>query len=396
MPRALLSPYDKTGLVEFATTLSELGWDLVASGGTERVLREAGLDVIPVSRLTGLPEMLGGRVKTLHPAVHAGILARGTEEDLEDLTSFGYAPINMVVCNLYPFRETVSQAGVTLQDAIEQIDIGGVTLLRAAAKNFLNVVVLCDYNDYAKVAAELKATAEVNLATRRTLAVKAFAHTRDYDTAIHAYLSADIAPNLTQDALPQKLSLGMQQVDVLRYGENPHQVAAYYSRTGTEGPFGGEMVGGQKQLSYNNYLDIDAAWRSVSSFDDPTVVIVKHLTPIGIASASTLAEAYPMANEADPLSAYGSVVAVNREVDLAFVESLGSVFTEAVAAPDFSPQALERFAQKRKNCRLVQIPRPFEGLDLEFRTVHGGVLVQRADTGDPEATRKDRRNHSAD
>ncbi len=386
MPRALLSPYDKTGLVEFATTLSELGWDLVASGGTERVLREAGLDVTSVSRLTGLPEMLGGRVKTLHPAVHAGILARGTEEDLEDLTSFGYAPINMVVCNLYPFRETVSQAGVTLQDAIEQIDIGGVTLLRAAAKNFLNVVVLCDVNDYAKVAAELKATADVNLATRRSLAVKAFAHTRDYDTAIHAYLSADIAPNLALDALPQQLSLGMQQVDVLRYGENPHQVGAYYSRTGASGPLGGTLMGGKKQLSYNNYLDIDAAWRAVSSFDDPTVVIVKHLTPIGIASAQNIAEAYPMANEADPLSAYGSVVAVNREVDLAFVESLGSVFTEAVAAPGFSPEALERFAAKRKNCRLVQIARPFEGLELEFRTVHGGVLVQRADMGDPEGT----------
>lgn len=386
MPRALLSPYDKTGLVEFATTLVDLGWDLVASGGTEKTLRGAGLPVTSVSQVTGVPEMLGGRVKTLHPAIHAGILTRDSPEDIEQLNQYGFAPINMVVCNLYPFRETVAQKGVTLQDAIEQIDIGGVTLLRAAAKNFFHVIVICDSHDYAKVAAELKATTEVDIATRRNLAVKAFAHTRDYDTAIHAFLSTDMVPSLSNDTLPQQLSIGLKQVDALRYGENPHQTAAYYSRTGDSGPLGGKFVGGQKQLSYNNYLDLDAAWRAVSSFEAPTVVIVKHLTPIGIASAETVAEAYPMALAADSVSAYGGVVAVNREIDEAFVEAMGSVFTEAIAAPAFSEGASALLGEKRKNCRLVQMPRPFDGTDNEIRTVQGGLLVQCTDMGDPEGT----------
>jgi phosphoribosylaminoimidazolecarboxamide formyltransferase/IMP cyclohydrolase len=386
MPRALLSPYDKTNLIEFATTLIELGWDLVASGGTEKTLKAANLPVTSVSQVTGLPEMLGGRVKTLHPAIHAGILVRDHAEDIEELNEYGYAPINMVVCNLYPFRETVARKGITLQDAIEQIDIGGVTLLRAAAKNFFHVIVVCDVDDYAKVSAELKATTEVDIATRRNLAIKAFAHTRDYDTAIHAFLSTDMVPSLSTDTLPKQLSIGLQQVDELRYGENPHQSAAYYSRTNGSGPLGGEFVGGEKQLSYNNYLDLDAAWRAVSSFEAPTTVIVKHLTPIGIASAETIAEAYPLALAADSVSAFGGVVAVNREVDEAFVEAMGSVFTEAIAAPGFSAAALERLAGKRKNCRLVQMPRPYDGTEHEIRTVQGGLLVQCTDMGDPDGT----------
>jgi phosphoribosylaminoimidazolecarboxamide formyltransferase / IMP cyclohydrolase len=386
MPRALLSVYDKTNLVEFATTLIDLGWDLVASGGTEKTLRDAGLMVTSISQLTNMPEILGGRVKTLHPAVHAGILARDTVEDIAQLGAQGYAPINMVVCNLYPFQETVSKKGITLQDAIEQIDIGGVTLLRAAAKNFFHVITICDVNDYAQITAELRDTVEVDLATRRNLAVKAFAHTRDYDTAIHAYLSTDAVPSLAADTLPQHLSLGMQQTAALRYGENPHQAAAYYSRISDSGPLGGEFVGGEKQLSYNNYLDLDAAWRAVSSYEESTVAIVKHLTPIGIASGSSLAEAYPLALAADPVSAFGSVIAANRTVDADLVEALGSVFTEAIAAPDFTEEAQEMLASKRKNCRLVRIPRPFDGVDYEVRSVHGGLLVQCADLGDPEGT----------
>ncbi len=386
MPRALLSVYDKTNLVEFASALLNLGWDLVASGGTEKALHDAGLPVTSISQVTGMPEMLGGRVKTLHPAIHAGILTRDKEEDLATLSEHGYAPINMVVCNLYPFQDTVAQKGVTLQDAIEQIDIGGVTLIRAAAKNFLHVIVVCDSNDYANIIEELQTSTQVELATRRKLAIKAFAHTRDYDTAIHAFLSADFAPGLAADALPNHLSLGFQQVDPLRYGENPHQPAAFYSRTMGTGPLGGELVGGQKELSYNNYLDLDSAWRAVCSFEDPTVVIVKHLTPIGIASAATIAEAYALALTADPVSAYGSVVATNREVDEAFVEALGSVFTEAIAAPGFSPQGCQMLTEKRKNCRLVRIARPYDGLDYEVRTVNGGLLVQRPDMGDPEGT----------
>ncbi|MBZ0296075.1 MAG: bifunctional phosphoribosylaminoimidazolecarboxamide formyltransferase/IMP cyclohydrolase [Anaerolineae bacterium] len=385
MPRALLSVYDKTDLVKFASALVALGWDLVASGGTEKVLREADLPLQSVSQLTGMPEMLGGRVKTLHPAIHAGILVRDIPGDYETLSEFGYAPINMVVCNLYPFQDTVARKGVTLQDALEEIDIGGVALLRAAAKNFLNVAVVCDVNDYAKIIAELKATAQVDIATRRNLAVKAFAHTRDYDTAIHAFLSTDFVPSLTADTLPDHLSIGMHQVDTLRYGENPHQVAAYYSRQPDQAPLGATLLSG-KQLSYNNILDTDAAWRAVSSFEQPTVVIVKHLTPTGIATAESLTEAYPLALASDPVSAYGGVIAVNRSIDDDFVAALGSLFVEVIAAPDFSPTAQATLSEKRKNCRLLKIPQPFDGQELELRTVHHGLLVQRADTGDPEGT----------
>ncbi len=385
MPRALLSVYDKTNLISFATTLVELGWDLVASGGTESALKVAGLPVTSVEQVTGVRELLGGRVKTLHPAIHAGILARDKAEDLDSLQEFGFAPINMVVCNLYPFQETVSQTGITLQDAIEEIDIGGVTLLRAGAKNFFHVVTLCDVNDYAKISAELKASGSVDLATRRKLAVKAFAHTRDYDTSIHGFLSQDIVPSLLSTDLPQHLSIGMQRVENLRYGENPHQAAAYYSRTGKLGPLGGTVLGG-KQLSYNNILDLDSAWRAASSFNEPAVVIVKHLNPCGIAIGSSIAEAYPNALASDPLSAFGGVIAVNRIVDEDFVSALGSLFVEAIAAPAFSPAAQTTLATNRKNCRLLQIPASFNGNDLEVRSVQGGWLVQTSDVGDPTGT----------
>mgnify|MGYP000607287943 CR=1 FL=1 len=385
MPRALLSVYDKTDVIRFAQTLIDLGWDLVASGGTEKALHQAGLPVTPIEQLTKLPEMLGGRVKTLHPAIHAGILARDKVEDLEDLQEFGFAPINMVVCNLYPFRETVAQKGMTLQDAIEQIDIGGVTLLRAAAKNFFHTVVVCDPADYNRVGAELKAGGQVDLATRRQLAIKAFAHTRDYDTAIHAYLAQDSTPAPVNDTLPDKLSLGLQLGEVMRYGENPHQISGYYSRLANAGPLGGTVLGG-KQLSYNNILDLDAAWRAVSSFSEPTVVIVKHLTPTGIACAETIAQAYPNALASDPVSAFGGVIAVNRTVDDAFVDALGTLFVEAIAAPAFSPSAQARLNEKRKNCRLVQIPSAYDGSDYEVRSVHRGLLVQTVDMGDPEGT----------
>lgn len=385
MPRALLSVYDKTGLAAFTSLLVENGWELVASGGTERLLLEAGLPVTPVEQLTGLPEMLGGRVKTLHPAIHAGILMRDRQEDLDDLARAGFAPIAMVICNLYPFQQTVAQTGITLQDAIEQIDIGGVALLRAAAKNFLRVTTICDPADYARVGALLKASGEIDLAARRQLAIKAFALTRDYDTAIHAYLSQDTVPSLTGDELPERLSFGMHRVETLRYGENPHQSAAYYSRQASEGPLSGRLLGG-RELSYNNILDADAAWRAVSSFTDPTVVIVKHLTPTGIASDSSLHLAYPKALASDPVSAFGGVIAVNRMVDEAFVETLGSIFIEVLAAPAFAPAALAILAEKRKNCRLLQIPQRYDSSEFEVRSVYRGVLVQQVDMGDPEGT----------
>ncbi len=386
MPRALLSVHDKTGLAEFAAALVNRGWDLVASGGTESSLRAAGLPVTSIESLTGVAELLGGRVKTLHPAVHAGILARDTEKDLNELRDAGYAPINMVVCNLYPFQETVASTGVSLQDAIEQIDIGGVTLIRAAAKNFIRVVVVSDPADYSRVLDALEANGQVDLAMRRDLAVKAFAQTRDYDTAIHAFLAQDSAPPFigdSADALPEHLSVGAKRIAVLRYGENPHQSAAYYSRHSKADALGGTVLGG-KMLSYNNILDLDAAWRAVSSFTDPAVVIVKHLTPAGIATGTSIAAAYPAALECDPVSAFGGVIAVNRPVDEAFVDVLGSLFLEAIAAPSFTPAAQEVLNDKRKNCRLLQVPAMYDGRELEVRSVHRGLLVQTVDMGDPE------------
>lgn len=386
MPRALISVYDKTGVVDFATALIGLGWDIVASGGTERILREAHIPVTPVEDLTGVSEMLGGRVKTLHPAIHAGILARATKEDLNDLAENGYAPIKLVVCNLYPFQETTASASTTLQDAIEQIDIGGVTLIRAAAKNFFHVTCVCQPSDYGRVLSALKASGDVDLALNRELAVKAFAHTRDYDTAIHAYLSAgtQTMPSVV-DELPAQLSFALNRVEVLRYGENPHQQAAFYAPKASGNVLGGTVLGG-KQLSYNNILDIDAAWRAVSMFSEPSVVIVKHLTPTGIASGNTISEAYPHALASDPVSAFGGVIAVNRPVDGDFVTALGALFVEAIAAPAFDEVAQNLLSEKRKNCRLIRIPHPFDTSELEIRNIHHGFLVQRADAGDPEGT----------
>ncbi|MGB7341746.1 MAG: bifunctional phosphoribosylaminoimidazolecarboxamide formyltransferase/IMP cyclohydrolase [Phototrophicaceae bacterium] len=387
MPRALLSVSDKTGIVEFGRDLVELGWELVASGGTAKALQGADLQVTPVEQLTGLPEMLGGRVKTLHPAIHAGILARDKGEDLAEIAEHGYAPINMVICNLYPFQETVAQLGVTLQDAIEKIDIGGVTLIRAAAKNFFRVVTICDPADYSSVIVGLKASGEIDIATRRDLAVKAFGHTRDYDTAIHAFLTQDVSAPAAQDhaELPEHLAFAVHSLEQLRYGENPHQSATYYAKQTTTSPLGAKQLGG-KQLSYNNILDLDSAWRTVSSFDTPTVVIVKHLTPTGIASSDTLVNAFPNALASDPVSAFGGIIAVNRTVDIAFVEGLESLFVEAIAAPDFTEGAVEALKNSRKNCRILHMSKPYDSNALDIRSVHAGLLVQRLDNGDPDGT----------
>ncbi len=383
MPRALLSVSDKTGLVEFAAELLTHGYDLVASGGTERALRDARLPVTPVEQVTGVAQMLGGRVKTLHPALLAGILARDHEDDLEELRQHGYAPISMVVCNLYPFQRAASTPGIEEQATVEEIDIGGVTLLRAAAKSFDRVTVLCDPIDYANVADEITRTTEISAATRRALAAKAFQVTRDYDTAIHAWMTAAEAAAPLNSDLPTQISVGLTLSQRLRYGENPHQNAAYYSSGPVSGPLGGTVIGG-KLLSYNNILDLDAAWRAANSFSAPIVVIVKHLNPCGIASAETIAQAFPLALEADPVSAFGSVIAVNREVDVTFVSALGSLFVEAIAAPAITTEAAQLLSEKRKNCRLLQAPAGVHGTEWEIRSVQRGFLVQRPDTGDPE------------
>ncbi len=381
---ALLSVSNKHGLVEFATTLTKLGWKLMASGGTAKALREAKLAVTEVADVTGAPELLGGRVKTLHPTIYAGILARPTEEDRAELQANHIKEIDMVVCNLYPFRETVAKADVSLNEAIEHIDIGGVTLLRAAAKNFARLTVICDPNDYDGVATALQADGFVSTAKRIALARKTFTHTAQYDAAITNYLSSQ------EGELPSLMTLSLVKTQEMRYGENPHQAAALYSSSEAMGPLGGTLLQG-KPLSYNNMLDLDAAWQAVNSFDGPSVVIVKHLSPCGIASAPSLAEAFPPALASDPVSAYGGVIAVNREFDEATAQALGDLFVEAIAAPAFSVQARDILAH-RKNCRLVAIPVKKELslfghlVGLEGRTVAGGVLVQQRDCGDPADT----------
>ncbi|HXV98739.1 MAG TPA: bifunctional phosphoribosylaminoimidazolecarboxamide formyltransferase/IMP cyclohydrolase, partial [Anaerolineae bacterium] len=327
MPIALLSVSDKSSLTDFARSLAQLGWEFVASGGTAKALKEVGLTVTDVADLTSAPEMLGGRVKTLHPVIHAGILARPTEEDRAELAEHHIREISLVVCNLYPFQQTIAQPNVSLNEAVEQIDIGGVTLLRAAAKNFARVTVICDPADYTAVAEELRQNGFVSTASRAELARKAFAHTAHYDAAITGYLSGQ-----ADSDLPQTLSLSLIKTQEMRYGENPHQAAALYAAHETIGPLGGTVLQG-KALSYNNILDLDAAWQAVQSFEESSVVIVKHLSPCGIASASDLAGAFQLALASDPVSAFGGIIAVNREFDERVAAALGDLFVEAIAAP---------------------------------------------------------------
>ncbi|MCY4146258.1 MAG: bifunctional phosphoribosylaminoimidazolecarboxamide formyltransferase/IMP cyclohydrolase, partial [Chloroflexi bacterium] len=385
MPRALISVSDKTGIIEFSRELIALGWELVASGGTSVALHAGGVPVTSVESLTGQAELLGGRVKTLHPAIHGGILARDTSADLNELAQHGYAPVSLVVCNLYPFRETVAAVDVALGNAIEQIDIGGVALLRAAAKNFARVTALCDPADYGAVISALKHDGAASSQLRRELAVKAFGYCRDYDSAIYAWLADSDAAPAAHEAVPESISIGVRRSHELRYGENPHQAAAYYSRGASQTPLGAQQLGG-KQLSYNNILDVDAAWRAVSSFAEPTAIIVKHLNPTGIASADTVADAFPLALASDPLSAFGGIIAVNRAVDAELARALGTLFIEGLIAPGFTDAAVDQLRSQRKNCRLLKMPRAFDDAGYELRSVMGGLLAQRYDRGDPTET----------
>jgi phosphoribosylaminoimidazolecarboxamide formyltransferase/IMP cyclohydrolase len=389
MPRALLSVSQKAGLVDFARSLAGLGWTLIASGGTAGLLREAGIPVTEVAEVTGAGEMLDGRVKTLHPAIHAGILARDTAADRAELAAHGIQPIDLVVCNLYPFRETVARPGIALDQAVEQIDIGGVALLRAAAKNFARVAVICNPADYAPVLAELQSDGAVSETTRRRLAAAAFAHTRDYDTAIAAYLHQQFGPSTPAD-LPATLDLSLSLVQAMRYGENPHQAAGLYAApalqfaAGDVGPLGGKLLAG-KPLSYNNVLDLDAAWRAAISFGRPSIVIVKHLSPCGIAVGVEQAEAFRAALACDPVSAFGGVIAANATFALSTAEALQDLFVEAIVAPHFPAKTVEYLSEHKPSCRLVAVANP--AVDRwELRSVTGGVLMQSPDDGDPEDT----------
>lgn len=370
MPTALLSLADKSNLIPFARALVSLGWDLLASGGTAKRLQEADLPVTEVSTFTGSPEILGGRVKTLHPAVHGGILARENEADQADLEGIRSRLIDLVAVNLYPFQKTVEKLDVTLDEAIENIDIGGVALIRAAAKNFQRVSVLVDPADYELALGEIRVAGGTKLDTRRRLAEKAFAHTMSYDAAIAAYLNAE-SPILLQ----------LFPVQSLRYGENPHQSAQFFGYEPGVGPMGGRLMQG-KLLSYNNLLDLDAAWRAVVAFERPTICIVKHLSPCGIASADTLAEAYPAALESDPVSAFGGVIAANGMFDLAVAERLGDLFVECIIAPGFTPDALA-WLSKKENLRVLEMAETRLSPNYELRSINRGILRQDLDVGDP-------------
>ena len=372
MPKAILSVFDKTGLVEFASGLVSLGWTLIASGGTARLLRDNDLAVTEVADYTGSPEILNGRVKTLHPAIHGGLLARPTASDLGELHALGWDYIDLVASNLYPFEATVAKPNVTLEDAIENIDIGGVTLIRAAAKNFERVTLVCDPGDYTQVLGEIK-NGGPTLETRRMLALKGFNLTTHYDSAISAYLNPQNA-----------LQIQAYPVSKLRYGENPHQSATLYAYTPGKGPFGGTVLQG-KELSYNNLLDIDAAWKAALSYERPSICIVKHLSPCGIASADRLKDAFQAALASDPVSAFGGVIASNRPFDGETAEAIGSLFVECIIAPGFTEEARAVLANK-KNLRLVETDAVKIETDYELRTVAGGILQQSLDRGDPDGT----------
>ncbi len=364
MPRALLSVSDKTGLLPFARSLSERGWTLLSTGGTARALREGGLQVTEVSEVTGHPEMMDGRVKTLHPAVHAGLLGRRENaDDMEQMRAQGYEPIDLVAVNLYPFRETVARPGVTMGDAIENIDIGGPSMLRSAAKNHASVWVVVDPADYDAVLAGIDGG---DNALRRRLAVKVFAHTASYDRAIAEYLGGDAG----------SMTIELAKVQDLRYGENPDQRAAFYRDTAGGGLAAMKQLNG-KELSFNNLLDVDAALLAVSAWrDEAACAIVKHTTPCGIAVGADAAEAYRKALSTDPTSAFGSVIAFNTEVTEQAATLLRPNFVEAIVAPSFAEGALRLLGEK-KNLRLLTLPATPGGAgEMDFKRVRGGFVAQ--------------------
>jgi phosphoribosylaminoimidazolecarboxamide formyltransferase / IMP cyclohydrolase len=396
---ALLAPYDKTGLADLARGLVAVGFEIISTSGTLKHLREAGIKARSVSDLTGFPEILDGRVKTLHPAVHAGLLARRDKpEHMEELSRQDLQAIDLVAVNLYPFRETIAKQGVTQEEALENIDIGGPAMLRAAAKNFPSVLVLVDPADYPKALDHLR-TESVPLEYRRHLAEKAFQHVAGYDTAIASYLRGGSEP------FPSQLTIALEKAAGLRYGENPHQQAAVYRNDTpgeSRGPIAAQLLHGL-DMSYLNYLDADAAWRAATEFEEPTVVIVKHATPCGVASREDIAIAYERAYAGDEISPFGGIIAANREVTWDLTEAMKGKRYDIIVAPGYEESALERL-EKRRDLRILQIPdgaarartdRPsglsanasdpehslgFPASAAEYRTIAGGILAQTPDT----------------
>jgi phosphoribosylaminoimidazolecarboxamide formyltransferase/IMP cyclohydrolase len=375
--RALISVSDKSGVVDFARFLVTRGVEIVSSGGTSAALLEAGVAVTPVAQLTGVPEMLGGRVKTLHPTIHGAILAdRRKTSHQDELAALGIEPIDLVVCNLYPFEKTAARRDATEDDIIEQIDIGGPAMVRAAAKNFHSVAVIVNPARYPAVSEEIERTKEVSEATRRALALEAFSHTAAYDEAIAAFFAGG--------ATPDALELRAAKAADLRYGENPHQSAALYVLRGG-GVASAEQLGG-KELSYNNLVDADAAWGLVSELPDAGAVIVKHSNPCGAASAADLAGAHAAALECDRTSAFGGIVALNRDCDPHTAAQIAGIFTEVVCAPGYEEEALAVLRAK-KSLRILRVV-PGGAAALQVRSIGGGLLIQSDDPSDPagEAT----------
>ncbi|MEX1257280.1 MAG: bifunctional phosphoribosylaminoimidazolecarboxamide formyltransferase/IMP cyclohydrolase [Gemmatimonadota bacterium] len=382
--RALLSVWDKTGIEDFARSLSEMGFEILSTGGTAKALREAGLAVLDVSEVTGHPEIMGGRVKTLHPAIHGGILARrDVAGDMEALEAQGYRPIDVVAVNLYPFRETIAAGGVPVAAAMKQVDIGGPTMIRAAAKNHAHVWVVVDPADYARVVAALEGEA-FGPGLRRELAAKVFRHTSAYDEAITRYLSED------DTTFPEMLTPAFRKVSSLRYGENPDQEAAFYAVEGEERQGIASLTQHHgKELSYNNLLDIDGALLALSPFafsPRPAVAIVKHTTPCGLGVGESAADAFARALRTDPTSAFGSVIAFNRTVDRAAAEAIGDLFAECLVAPDFSDEAME-ILSRRKNVRILTFPEQGGELDVPRGAEEALAAFESRFAGDEPARR---------
>ena len=372
--RALISVSDKRGVVEFARSLSELGWEILSTSGTMKMLKEAGIPVVSVSDVTGFPEICDGRVKTLHPKIHGALLARRDIPDhMAQIAANGIEKIDLVCVNLYPFRETIAKPDVTMEDAVEHIDIGGPSMLRSAAKNWAAVTVVVNPGDYATVLAEIRATGDTTPATRLQLSAKAYTHTAEYDSAIATYMRA-------QAGLPEKLFLEFDACQGLRYGENPHQQAMFYKSLQPV-PFSlatAEQLNG-KELSYNNIQDANAALNIVRCFDEPFAVGLKHMNPCGAAVGTDVLDAWKKAYAADKTSIFGGIVAFNREVDLATAELLKPIFLEIVMAPSFAPDALELLCTK-KNLRVLRVDMTrSDAVQKQYVSVNGGLLVQDLD-----------------
>ncbi|TDV41381.1 bifunctional phosphoribosylaminoimidazolecarboxamide formyltransferase/IMP cyclohydrolase [Actinophytocola oryzae] len=376
--RALIGVSDKAGLLELATGLHSAGVEIVSTGGTARAIADAGVPVTPVEQVTGFPESLDGRVKTLHPHVHAGLLADTRKQaHVDQLESLGIEPFDLLVVNLYPFARTVA-SGASKDECVEQIDIGGPAMVRAAAKNHASVAVVVDPSRYDWVLESVRAGG-FTLADRQGLAADAYRHTASYDIAVASWMGSVLAPG--EDAFPSWVGASWERRNTLRYGENPHQSAALYVSThGSGGLATAEQLHG-KEMSYNNYLDADAAWRAAYDHESACVAIIKHNNPCGIAvSSSDVAEAHRKAHACDPVSAYGGVIAVNREVSVEMAEQVAEVFTEVVVAPSYADGAVDVLARK-KNIRILVAPAPQRG-GAEFRAVSGGLLMQQTDIVD--------------